>query len=193
MSSLNHSQFKRHTSMKYCICIISLVLIASCRGTVEKAKDNGDIYVVSEEKFLREHQFIIEKEYITTEESIVSSTPSHLDANIIDFDRVIATCNSSFSIPMDHYRTFNTTAELPDVVDKTGMCFLRCLYEKSGLLENWKLDTTKIRLNIWPATGDSIEVCEMEGANEKNPCVRAYDIAKCLTIRALVDARNQPL
>lgn len=86
--------------MKYCICIISLVLIASCRATVDKAKDNGDIYVVSEEKFLREHQFIIEKEYITTEESIVSSTPSHIDANIIDFDRVIAICNSSFSIPM---------------------------------------------------------------------------------------------
>ncbi|XP_061389504.1 general odorant-binding protein 84a [Musca vetustissima] len=160
---------------------------------VEKVKDNGDIYVVNEDKFLRDQQQLIQKEYATTEESIWITTPPPIDTNIIDFDRMIALCNSSFSIPMDYYRTFNTTAALPDTVDKTGMCFLRCLYEKSGILENWKLNRTKIRLNIWPATGDSIEVCEKEGSNEKNPCVRAYDIAKCLTIRALVDARNQPL
>ncbi|XP_073843239.1 odorant-binding protein 84a [Musca autumnalis] len=161
---------------QFAFIIVGVIIIEYSLATVDKAKDN-------------------ENEYVTTDGASTSRTPSPpiQDANIIDFDGIIALCNSSFSIPMDYYRTFNTTAALPDVVDKTGMCFLRCLYEKSGLLENWKLNENKIRLNMWPATGDSIEVCEMEGANETNPCVRAYDIAKCLTLRALVDARNQPL
>ena len=42
-------------------------------------------------------------------------------------------------------------------------CFIRCLFEKSGFIENWKLNAKKIRENIWPAMGDTMEVCEKQG------------------------------
>ncbi|XP_075145971.1 odorant-binding protein 84a isoform X2 [Haematobia irritans] len=171
------------------VCILYSTLIQKVWSTVERPKNNGDIYITSEETFLRTQAALIEKEYVTTmePETYVKTT---IDPNIIDFEELVALCNSSFSIPMDHYITFNTTADLPNVLDKTGMCFIRCFYEKAGIIENWKLNRARIQTNIWPATGDSLEVCENEGAEEKNPCVRAYAIAKCLTIRALVDARN---
>uniref|UniRef100_A0A1A9VQK7 Uncharacterized protein n=1 Tax=Glossina austeni TaxID=7395 RepID=A0A1A9VQK7_GLOAU len=114
-------------------------------------------------------------------------------ADTVDFDDVIEECNSSFSIPTDYLTSFNSSGSLPDVTDKTGMCFLRCFYEKSGFIKNWKLSDAKIRKYMWPATGDSIEICEQEKSNEPNACVRLYSIIKCLMLRALVDARNKPV
>uniref|UniRef100_A0A1I8PGB7 Uncharacterized protein n=1 Tax=Stomoxys calcitrans TaxID=35570 RepID=A0A1I8PGB7_STOCA len=173
------------------VALLFLIFLQKIWAIVEKAKNNGDIYIVSEETFLRNHHGLIPKESTTTEPT-ESSTNRNVNPDLIDFNAVISMCNSSFSIPMDYYITFNTTAELPNVEDKTGMCFIRCFYEKSRILENWQLNRTRIQMNIWPATGDTIEVCQNEGAKEKNPCVRAYAIGKCLTIRALVDAPSKP-
>uniref|UniRef100_W8BDG8 Pheromone-binding protein-related protein 4 n=2 Tax=Ceratitis capitata TaxID=7213 RepID=W8BDG8_CERCA len=110
-----------------------------------------------------------------------------------DFDAVVRTCNASFAIPLELIQRFNETAELPNTTDKTGMCFLKCYMEGTGLLRNWQLNRSLIRQTMWPATGDSIPVCQEEGSRESCPCKRTYAIAKCLMIRALVDARNKPI
>ncbi|KAL9895129.1 odorant-binding protein 84a isoform 1-T1 [Glossina fuscipes fuscipes] len=146
---------------------------------------NGDIYLVSEEKFLQNRKNLLSKS--------ANSSVTMEAADIVDFDDVIEECNSSFSIPTDYLTSFNSTGSLPDVTDKTGMCFLRCFYEKSGFIKNWKLSDVKIRKYMWPATGDSMEVCEQEKNKELNACVRLYAIVKCLMLRAIVDARNKPV
>ncbi|XP_067615275.1 general odorant-binding protein 84a-like [Eurosta solidaginis] len=110
-----------------------------------------------------------------------------------NFTEVVKECNSSFTIPLEYMQQFNETAELPNTTDKTGMCFLRCYMETTGIIRNWKLNRSLIRKTMWPATGDSIPVCEKEGANETCPCKRSYAIAKCLMIRAIVDAPSKPI
>nr|QIS77206.1 OBP13 [Episyrphus balteatus] len=112
-------------------------------------------------------------------------------ASSMDLKEVMDTCNSSFTIPMDYIIEFNTTGILPDETDKTGMCYIRCAFEKLGLIKDWKLDKPLLQNTMWPATGDSVEVCEQEGKSESNACVRTYAIAKCLMIRAIVDARDK--
>ncbi|XP_037817866.1 general odorant-binding protein 84a [Lucilia sericata] len=173
--------------LQFYLIYFSFILLGSIE-CLQKAKDNGSIYITNEESFLKDIKQ-------STDAALLSSTTTNMpeNPNFINFDELISLCNSSFYIPMQYYVQFNTTGQLPDLVDKTGMCFVRCVYEKSGLIDNWKLNAEKIRANIWPATGDSIEVCEKEGAKEKNACVRTYAIAKCLTLRALVDARNKPM
>ncbi|XP_065354599.1 general odorant-binding protein 84a [Calliphora vicina] len=173
--------------LQFYLIYFSLILLGSIE-TLQKAKNNGDTYIVAEETFLKDIKQSTEAALLST-----TSTSSSEKSNMINLDDMISTCNTSFYIPMQYYVKFNRTGELPDLVDKTGMCFIRCVFEKSGFIENWKLNAEKIRANIWPATGDSIEVCEKEGAKENNACVRTYAIAKCLTLRSLVDARNNPV
>ncbi|XP_018787917.1 PREDICTED: general odorant-binding protein 84a-like [Bactrocera latifrons] len=124
-----------------------------------------------------------------------TTTPNAGAANETGFDflEVVRTCNASYTIPLEYIQQFNETAELPNITDKTGMCFLKCYMEKSGLLRDWQLNPTLIRQTMWPATGDSLPVCQNEGSRETCPCKRTYAIAKCLMLRALVDARNKPL
>ncbi|XP_053947519.1 general odorant-binding protein 84a-like [Anastrepha ludens] len=110
-----------------------------------------------------------------------------------DYKEVVRICNASFTVPLEYMQRFNETAELPNTTDKTGMCFMRCYMENAGLLRNWQLNRALIMQTMWPATGDSIPVCQNEGSRETCPCKRAYAIAKCLMIRALVDARNKPI
>nr|AID61304.1 odorant binding protein [Calliphora stygia] len=171
--------------LQFYLIYFSLIFLGSIE-TLQKAKDNGDTYIVKEEKFLKDIKQ-------STEPASLTTTSSPGNSNIVNLDDMVSTCNTSFSIPMQYYVKFNKTGELPDLVDKTGMCFIRCVFEKSGFIENWKLNAEKIRANIWPAMGDTIEVCEKEEAKEKNACVRTYAIAKCLTLRSLVDARNNPV
>nr|ALS40412.1 general odorant binding protein 84a-like protein-1 [Zeugodacus tau]QKN21561.1 odorant-binding protein [Zeugodacus tau] len=129
------------------------------------------------------------------QQSMETTTPMAEAANAsgFDFQDVVRTCNASFTIPLEYIQRFNETAELPNTTDKTGMCFLKCYMEKTGLLRNWQLNSTLIRQTMWPATGDSIPVCQNEGSRETCPCKRTYAIAKCLMLRALVDARNKPI
>nr|QKN21113.1 odorant-binding protein [Bactrocera correcta] len=129
------------------------------------------------------------------QQSMETTTPSAGAANEtgFDFQEVVRTCNASYTIPLEYIQQFNETAELPNITDKTGMCFLRCYMEKTGLLRDWQLNPTLIRQTMWPATGDSLPVCQNEGSRETCPCKRTYAIAKCLMLRALVDARNKPL
>ncbi|XP_037944299.1 general odorant-binding protein 84a-like [Teleopsis dalmanni] len=84
--------------------------------------------------------------------------------NVTDLEAVTNLCNSSFSIPIDYLEEFNNTGELPDIIDKTGMCFIRCFYEKSGFIDNWALNVELIRQYMWPATGDSISYCQEQGS-----------------------------
>nr|XP_014097710.1 general odorant-binding protein 84a [Bactrocera oleae] len=129
------------------------------------------------------------------QQSMETTTPSVRAANVsgFDFEEVVRTCNASFTVPLEYIQQFNETAELPNITDKTGMCFLKCYMENTGLLRNWQLNPTLIRQTMWPATGDSIPVCQNEGSRETCPCKRTYAIAKCLMLRALVDARNKPI
>ncbi|XP_011206667.2 general odorant-binding protein 84a [Bactrocera dorsalis] len=129
------------------------------------------------------------------QQSMEMTTPTAGAANEtgFDFEEVVRTCNASYTIPLEYIQQFNETAELPNITDKTGMCFLKCYMEKTGLLRDWQLNPTLIRQTMWPATGDSLPVCQNEGSRETCPCKRTYAIAKCLTLRALVDARNKPL
>ncbi|TMW50061.1 hypothetical protein DOY81_004871 [Sarcophaga bullata] len=177
-----------------CYLIILIVVLFASIETLQKAKDNGDIYMVDEDKFIKEIRKQMQTESILNSDYNENlSTTTTIPSDRVNFDEIISICNSSFSIPMHYYKVFNTTATLPDLVDKTGMCFIRCLFEKSGFIENWKLNAKKIRENIWPAMGDTMEVCEKQGSNETNACVRAFAMANCLKIRSLVDARNNPI
>lgn len=73
------------------------------RAVVEKAKNNGDIYVVNEEKFLRDHLLQMQTEYVTTVLPERQSIAPSEDPNIIDMQEIVALCNSSFSIPMGRF------------------------------------------------------------------------------------------
>ncbi|XP_037944300.1 general odorant-binding protein 84a [Teleopsis dalmanni] len=159
----------------YFIKIFILLITISCIKADIGAKDNGDIYVIK----ISSYNFTVTTEMPTK--------------NATDLEAVTNLCNSSFSIPIDYLEEFNNTGELPDIIDKTGMCFIRCFYEKSGFIDNWALNVELIRQYMWPATGDSISYCQEQGKNEVNACVRTYAIAKCLMIRAIVDARNKPV
>uniref|UniRef100_A0A1A9WL95 Odorant-binding protein 84a n=1 Tax=Glossina brevipalpis TaxID=37001 RepID=A0A1A9WL95_9MUSC len=172
----------------YFISFISLILTSSL--AFQTPIYNGDIYMMNEEKFLHNRKNLIS--VLNFPESTTISA-SMKDTDAVDFNNILEECNSSFSIPTGYLTTFNSTGSLPDEMDKTGMCFLRCFYEKSDLITNWKLNGDKIRKYMWPATGDSVEVCEQEKSKEPNACVRLYAIAKCLMLRAIVDARNKPV
>uniref|UniRef100_A0A034WTG5 Pheromone-binding protein-related protein 4 n=1 Tax=Bactrocera dorsalis TaxID=27457 RepID=A0A034WTG5_BACDO len=73
-------------------------------------------------------------------------------------------CNNSFSIPSDYIVQFNRNGDLPEIVDKTGMCFIRCYFEKAGLLKNWQLNKGLIMQTMWPIKADSIAICEPEAS-----------------------------
>ncbi|XP_055377920.1 general odorant-binding protein 84a [Condylostylus longicornis] len=114
------------------------------------------------------------------------------DTEELNIDNIVSSCNDSYKITIDFLEAFNSTAEFPDETDKTPMCFIRCLYERTGIIKEGNLDRNQIVKLMWPATGDSVEVCQKEGDNEKNACLRAYLKGKCLMIRSIVDARNKP-
>nr|AWY62807.1 odorant binding protein [Liriomyza trifolii] len=121
----------------------------------------------------------------------VKAIPKDSD-NEPDFPELMKICNASFSIPISDVENFHNTGELPDTSDKTGMCYIRCMWEKSGLINNWVLNADLIRSHIWPATGDALDVCANTGIDEQNACVRTYMIARCLMMRSIVDAQNKP-
>ncbi|XP_017486683.1 PREDICTED: general odorant-binding protein 84a-like isoform X1 [Rhagoletis zephyria] len=83
-----------------------------------------------------------------------------------DFEAAVRTCNASFPTPIEYIQQFNETAELPNTADKTSMCFMHCYMEKTGLMRNWQLNRALIMQTMWPATGDSIPVCQNEGSRK---------------------------
>ncbi|ALC45303.1 Pbprp4, partial [Drosophila busckii] len=147
----------------------------------DRAKDNGDIFIISYDSFDGDV------------DDISTTTVSSRAANYVDFDEVLRECNSSFITPMSHVLQFNTTGKLLDEKDLTSKCYFRCFFEKAGILDNFKLNGDLVRKYMWPATGDSIEYCEGQGKNETNACIRAYTITQCAMMRALTDARNKPM
>ncbi|XP_054739194.1 general odorant-binding protein 84a [Anastrepha obliqua] len=150
--------------------LIFLLVLCCCKNLVatqKRAKDNGDIYVQHKEQVAIGN-----------------------NSSVIDVEEVMQICNASFSVPMEYIVQFNTTGELSDTTDKTGMCFIRCFFEKSGLIKDWQLNTDLIMQNIMPITTSSVQFCESEAKNEMNACVRTYAIAKCLMKSVLENARN---
>ncbi|XP_017967878.1 general odorant-binding protein 84a isoform X1 [Drosophila navojoa] len=109
------------------------------------------------------------------------------------FLEVRTACAEEFLLPYAYVLQFNNTGKLADETDLTSMCYFRCFFEKSGIVENFKLVPSIVRKYIWPATGDSIEYCESQGISEPNACKRTYAIVQCAMMRALTDARNKPM
>ncbi|XP_034488722.1 general odorant-binding protein 84a [Drosophila innubila] len=164
--------------------IALLTVLSICFGSVvaleDRAKDNGDIYIVNYDSFDGDM------------DDISTTTQAPRDPNFIDFDEISRICNESFITSLSNTLLFNTTGKLLDENDKTSMCYFRCFFEKSGFMENFKLNVEMVRKYLWPATGDSIDHCESERKDELNACVRAFAITQCLMLRALTDARNMP-
>ncbi|XP_020813924.1 general odorant-binding protein 84a [Drosophila serrata] len=152
----------------------------SVHALQDHAKDNGDVFIINYDSFDGDV------------DDISTTTPAPREADYVDFDEVNRICNASFITPMPNVLQFNSTGELPDDKDKTSMCYFHCFFEKSGLMKDYKLNTDLVRKYVWPATGDSIEVCQNEGKDEPNACERGYAIVKCVFIKALTDARNKP-
>lgn len=85
----------------YCFFIVLIFPVSP--QSLQKAKDNGDIYIVKEETFIDDI-----RRQMKTESALIrdnySSTPKPTEnPNLINFDELIATCNSSFYIPMRNY------------------------------------------------------------------------------------------
>ncbi|XP_017480316.1 PREDICTED: general odorant-binding protein 84a [Rhagoletis zephyria] len=176
------------TSINACIQLtLTFLLIYSCNmvRTQSRPKDNGDIYV--------QHKTQSVMAGITADQTDIPKAAQTYGSNIFNVEEVMRTCNASFSIPMDYIVQFNTTGELSDTTDKTGMCFIRCFLEKSGLIKNWHLNKDLIMQTMWSIIADSVELCESESESEVNACVRTYAIAKCLMKRTLEAAGNQTL
>ncbi|XP_036229806.1 general odorant-binding protein 84a isoform X2 [Bactrocera oleae] len=140
----------------------------------DRAKDNGDIFVQHKEQ----------RECVAP---IIVQSNGSFSSEGTD---VMHICNNSFSIPNDYIVQFNTNGALSDTVDKTGMCFIRCYFEKASLIKNWQLNRDLIMQTMWPIKADSIEFCELESKQEMNACVRSYAIAKCLMKRGFEDTCN---
>ncbi|XP_018801147.1 PREDICTED: general odorant-binding protein 84a [Bactrocera latifrons] len=140
----------------------------------DRAKDNGDIFVQHREQ-----------------RECVAPIMVHANGSNSSEDMDVAhICNNSFSIPSDYIVQFNRNGDLPETVDKTGMCFIRCYFEKAGLIKNWQLNKDLIMQTMWPIKADSIAFCEPEEKQEMNACVRSYAIAKCLMKRGFQDTCN---
>ncbi|XP_017967879.1 general odorant-binding protein 84a isoform X2 [Drosophila navojoa] len=165
--------------------IALLSTLSLCGGLIsalsDRAKDNGDIFIIDYDSFDGDV------------DDISTTTEAPRDPDYIDFDAIMHGCNASFITPMSYVLQFNNTGKLADETDLTSMCYFRCFFEKSGIVENFKLVPSIVRKYIWPATGDSIEYCESQGISEPNACKRTYAIVQCAMMRALTDARNKPM
>ncbi|EDW81324.1 Odorant-binding protein 84a [Drosophila willistoni] len=147
----------------------------------DHAKDNGDIFIINYDTFDGDL------------DDITTTTQAPREPDYIDFDEITHMCNQSFIIPVSYAFQFNNTDAVLDDKDLTSMCYFRCFFERSGLMENFKFNVDLVRKYLWPATGDSIEYCEGLAKDEENPCRRTYTIAKCAMLRAATDARNKPM
>ncbi|XP_017037563.1 general odorant-binding protein 84a isoform X1 [Drosophila kikkawai] len=129
---------------------------------------------------------------VATQDEVVPDDPEVQKEMHAMFYTARVACADENLIPYANVLQFNITGELPDDKDKTSMCYFNCFFEKSGLMKDYKLNKDLVRKYVWPATGDSIQVCEDEGKEELNACERGYAIVKCVFVRALTDARNKP-
>ncbi|XP_001359755.3 general odorant-binding protein 84a isoform X4 [Drosophila pseudoobscura] len=165
------------------LAVVALLSLSLCtiKALQDHAKDNGDIFIINYDSFDGDV------------DDISTTTIAPRAADYVDFDEVMHYCNASFITPMSNVLQFNTTGALPDENDKTSMCYFHCFFEKAGLMDNYKLNADLVRKYVWPATGDSIEVCENEGKDVTNSCGRGFAIIKCVVLRALTDARNNPV
>ena len=94
-----------------CSLIIFIVILLKSIETLQKAKDNGDIYIVDEDKFIKEIRKQMQTESVLNlNENESLSTTTTPPSDRINFDEIISVCNSSFSIPMRklHNFLFNT-------------------------------------------------------------------------------------
>ncbi|XP_026850657.1 general odorant-binding protein 84a isoform X1 [Drosophila persimilis] len=126
-------------------------------------------------------------------QDMVTDSPEKQQEMHAFFKTIRRQCADENLIPYANVLQFNTTGALPDESDKTSMCYFHCFFEKAGLMDNYKLNADLVRKYVWPATGDSIEVCENEGKDATNSCGRGFAIIKCVVLRALTDARNNPV
>ncbi|XP_034132872.1 general odorant-binding protein 84a isoform X2 [Drosophila guanche] len=165
------------------LAVVALLSLGMCtiKALQDHAKDNGDIFIINYDSFDGDV------------DDISTTTQAPREAGYVDLDEVVRNCNASFITPMSNVLQFNTTGALPDEKDKTSMCYFHCFFEKSGLMDNYKLNADLVRKYVWPATGDSIEACEKQGKDEANACERGYAIIKCVVLRSLTDARNIPV
>ncbi|XP_037924005.1 general odorant-binding protein 84a isoform X2 [Hermetia illucens] len=85
----------------------------------------------------------------------------------MNLQEIMSICNESFRINFEYMEEFNNSGSLPDETDTTPMCFMRCVLEKAQVLNNGIIDKFKVTTLLWPATGDSVEVCQAEGGRRR--------------------------
>lgn len=70
--------------------------------TLQKAKDNGDIYIVAEDKFIKDIKQQMQTESLLNVDNNedLGSTASPTTFELVNFNELLSICNSSFSIPM---------------------------------------------------------------------------------------------
>ncbi|XP_023033995.1 general odorant-binding protein 84a [Drosophila willistoni] len=131
--------------------------------------------------------------YLVVGQDVIPDDPELQRERHANFLVVRTSCAEEFLVPYAYAFQFNNTDAVLDDKDLTSMCYFRCFFERSGLMENFKFNVDLVRKYLWPATGDSIEYCEGLAKDEENPCRRTYTIAKCAMLRAATDARNKPM
>lgn len=87
--------------LKFYLIYIYLFLLDSIE-TSQKAKNNGDIYIAEEEAFIKDtkHKMQTESPVLPDNCNMSSTTSLPENSNMINFNELISTCNSSFYIPM---------------------------------------------------------------------------------------------
>lgn len=85
--------------LKFYLFYIYLIFTVATES-LPKAKDNGDIYIVKEETFINDIKRQMRTESPLISDNFSSTTHPTDNPNLINFDELIATCNSSFYIPM---------------------------------------------------------------------------------------------
>ncbi|XP_069679347.1 general odorant-binding protein 84a-like [Periplaneta americana] len=104
------------------------------------------------------------------------------------FNDIREHCNETFQIPHDYDNQLVHLGSFPDESDKTPMCFVHCVMDKSAMMDAEGTFDSKVmveKLQGFPNgteyedLQEMIDNCITENAQE-DLCERSYGFAKCL-------------
>lgn len=90
--------------LKFAVLLFLSVILLNLNMALQKAKDNGDIYIKTEKEFLEAH---------TTEspQQLENDTKVFKRSAVADNESVYTVCNNSFSIPMGEFFSRSRSCE----------------------------------------------------------------------------------
>ncbi|KAJ9598306.1 hypothetical protein L9F63_010984 [Diploptera punctata] len=109
--------------------------------------------------------------------------------NDAKFNEARSECNQTFPTANEVELHLINLGSLPDESDKTPMCFVHCVMEKTGMMtEEGVLVAEKFVeiLKTFPngteveGLDKMVEKCVEENSNQEEHCDKAYEFAKCL-------------